>query len=209
MSVSCVIVGLNEWERFTLPFLNSIYRNDPALDVIVVDNGSDTTYPAIDKGLLIRSDEKLSYAGGINLGMKAATSDWVMVANNDVLIHKPVSERIEALDPDELHGFYLVSKELPGLFDWDYLSGWCLIAHKRLWDAVGDFDENCKPMYFEDADYSVRAARAGFGLRLHDRNEWGIVHLEDSRHKERREYMDQHKEQRNAIKQYVRGKHRD
>lgn len=207
MSVSCVIVGLNEWERFTKPLLDSIYRNDPDLNVVCVDNGSDTPYPPIEKGMLIRSVERKPYAGGINIGMKAVIDDWVMVVNNDVLINKPVSQRIEALSPNELHGFYLYHKDAQGLFDWDYLSGWCLIFHKRLWDSVGDFDENCKPMYFEDADFSVRAFRAGYRLNLHDRNDWGIVHLEDSRHKERREYMDRHMKERQAIKQYVRDKH--
>ena len=207
MAVTCLVVGLNEWERFTEPMIESCRNHAPDLRLLIVDNGSQPSYPIVDGAMVVRSDEPLSYAGGINYGMQHTNDDWVMVVNNDVLIHKPITERIENLDQNCLHGFHLAHKGQESPFAWDYLSGWCLIACRGLWQAVGDFDENCKPMYFEDADYSIRAVKAGFGLILHDREEWGVEHLGNERHKERRQTMNKMMTQRKLIMRYVREKH--
>lgn len=60
----------------------------PALEVIVVDNGSTpdpvpawrTKYP---RYTFIRSDANLGFAGGNNLGIQAATGDYLFLINND------------------------------------------------------------------------------------------------------------------------------
>jgi GT2 family glycosyltransferase len=78
---------------------------------------------------------------------------------------------------------------------------------KEIWNKVGDFDEKCAPMYFEDADYCKRVQKAGYKMQVEDRVDWGILHLEGERHKERRAYMKQHMAERNSIRLYVRAKH--
>ena len=88
-----------------------------------------------------------------------------------------------------------------------YLSGWCMLLSHQIFERIGDFDENLRPMYFEDADYSYRCTKAGVPLVSLDRDDWGIYHIEDERHKERRQYMIKHQAERKANRDYLRKKH--
>jgi GT2 family glycosyltransferase len=137
---------------------------------------------------------------------QAPDSDWYVLLNNDILLNKPISERVDKLDPKRIYGFCLYGPE-PALFAWSYMPSWCYFYHKELWNKVGDFDEKCAPMYFEDADYCKRVQNKGYKMQVEDRVEWGILHLEGERHKERRAYMKQHMSERNSIRLYVRAKH--
>ena len=44
----------------------------------------------------------------------------------------------------------------------DYISGGSLLINKEVWDELGGFDEVYYPAYFEDVDFCLRAANAGF-----------------------------------------------
>jgi GT2 family glycosyltransferase len=43
----------------------------------------------------------------------------------------------------------------------DYVSGACLMTPKKLWDALGGFDEHYAPAYYEDVDLAFRARKKG------------------------------------------------
>jgi GT2 family glycosyltransferase len=62
-------------------------------------------------------------------------------------------------------------------------------------------------MWFEDADYCIRAQKAGFGLKVLDRKEVGIRHFEDENMQERRAYMRKNMHERRINRQYVERKH--
>ena len=207
MTVSCIVVGLNEWERYTKPMLESTLKSNPDMPLVCVDNGSEPEYPDFELAQMVRLNKKYSYAGGLNTGLfLAPKSDWYIVINNDTLITKPIVKRFETLDHNCLYGFKLY--EAPGNhFPFDYLSGWCMFLSKTLIEVVGTFDEELAPMYFEDADLSYRASQQGFGLVELDRSDWGIAHLENIRHSERRQYMDKHIDERKQNRRYVMEKH--
>ena len=66
----------------------------PAREIIVVDNASADTSPAILKDLCARhpdlsvlwSKQNLGYAGGVNLALSAASGRYVAVLNMDVIV---------------------------------------------------------------------------------------------------------------------------
>jgi len=88
-SVSIITVNFNQ-HKINIDFLNSIKKNPSAhkVEVIFVDNGSaeefedeyKLIYPEI---IYIRSDKNLGFAGGNNLGIQAATGDYLLLLNND------------------------------------------------------------------------------------------------------------------------------
>ena len=92
ISVSIITVNFNQ-HQVNIDFLNSIKQTLSAhqLEVVFVDNGSDKTYEDVYKEIYpnliyIRSERNLGFAGGNNLGIKAATGDYLFFLNNDTEI---------------------------------------------------------------------------------------------------------------------------
>lgn len=63
------------------------------------------------------------------------------------------------LQPDEL------ADDTADLVDTALLTGCCIVAHREVWRRVGLFDERFF-LFFEDSDWSMRAAAAGVALRV-------------------------------------------
>ncbi|ASU33853.1 glycosyltransferase family 2 protein [Mucilaginibacter xinganensis] len=86
-TVSIITVNFNQ-PKITEELLWSIPSDYKNLEIIVVDNGSKTVsvnnwqanFPYVK---FIRSEENLGFAGGNNLGIKAATGDYLFLVNND------------------------------------------------------------------------------------------------------------------------------
>ena len=96
----------------TCALIDSIPLNDDSLEVIVVDNASKadeaTTiqqrYPQVR---VIKSDKNLGFAGGNNLGIKAAHGKYLFFLNNDTLLRPQTSyfrHLISRLGADEKIG---------------------------------------------------------------------------------------------------------
>ncbi len=96
--VTASVIVLNyKKEELTVECVKSVLAGDMTSDgyeVIVVDNGStDDGYALLEKGLhrfvnviLLRSDVNLGFAGGCNLGIKAAKGRYLIFLNNDTLV---------------------------------------------------------------------------------------------------------------------------
>ncbi len=105
--VSIITINYNSLE-YTLDLLRSIaenpYRNT---EIIVVDNASSNdpgpaileAYPTVQ---YIRSDINLGFAGGNNLGLKAAKGDYLFLVNNDTeFTNSLVFQLIDCFEKDE------------------------------------------------------------------------------------------------------------
>ncbi len=95
----------------TCELIESLPADDNSLEVIVVDNASTNDeateiaqrYPYVT---VVRSDRNLGFAGGNNLGIKAAHGKYLFFLNNDTLIHQPsdIQHLINRLESDEKIG---------------------------------------------------------------------------------------------------------
>lgn len=203
MTVSLVITGAGKWEEYTQPFLDSIARYATGFHVVCVDLGCE--YPDYPNVQMVRHP-LTSYAAALNLGIQAHKADWYFLCNNDMLITKPLDAgRVGSLNPDCLYSWVMVDKKTVGF---EYLESWSMFVSQKVLEAIGLFDENFRPMWFEGADLCYRAQQAGFQLAPPlDRNEWGIYHREEERMDERKAYMGKHIEQRRANRLYLWRKH--
>jgi len=98
--VSIITVNFNQ-PKVTEELLQSIFTKSkyPGLEIIVVDNGSEHD-PTAEWGTLyatvkfIRSATNLGFAGGNNLGIRAATGDYLFLVNNDTEFTEGLVEQL-------------------------------------------------------------------------------------------------------------------
>ncbi|HWA64344.1 MAG TPA: glycosyltransferase [Candidatus Paceibacterota bacterium] len=141
---------------------------------------------------LISSPRNLGFAGASNLGLTEAFekgADWVLFLNPDTWVENDFIARLKGLlgPSDGLVG--LAINEGPrtvygGTIEWlkptlvhihkperigpqTYAIGAALAISRRAYQIIGGLDEKYF-LYFEDADYSARAQRAGIPLTLTD-----------------------------------------
>ena len=119
--VSIITINYNE-SSVTMDMLESLkglaYKN---IEVLVVDNASPNDNPDIIKETfpeinLIKSKENLGFAGGNNLGVKAAKGEFLLFINNDTIVPENFIEPlVETLEND--HSIGMVSPKIK--FHWD------------------------------------------------------------------------------------------
>lgn len=96
IEISIITINFNGLED-TCALIDSIPFNDDSLEVIVVDNASKEDEASIIKQRypqvkVIRSDKNLGFAGGNNLGIKAAQGKYLFFINNDTLFRHQTSD---------------------------------------------------------------------------------------------------------------------
>ena len=159
MDVAVIIVGIDQWAELTLPATRSIRAQEPDTRIIVVDAGSKSPYPVMwDAGITsLRLDNSPSYAYAINQGIRAAgRTDWYLILNNDIFLHKPIMPIIAKLDPAHIYGRQIITEK-----GYTWLGLWLALISRQVWELVGEFDERFLLCGFEDADYCVRAKELG------------------------------------------------
>ena len=98
--LSIITINYNG-QKDTCELIESLPLEDKSIEVIVVDNASfqdeatiiEAQYPQVK---VIRSKKNLGFAGGNNLGIKAAKGKYLFFLNNDTLL-KPQTSDIRSL----------------------------------------------------------------------------------------------------------------
>ena len=101
---------------------------------------------------------------------------WFLCVNPDGLLHHRLLTELlrhSALHPGSLIEARQFPEEHPKPYDAGsgltvWASGACVLIPRRIYEAIGGFDENIF-MYMEDVDYGWRARTAGFGVHVAQR----------------------------------------
>ena len=152
-SVGVVIVGINQWEKYTLPLVESINKFEPDVEMVVIDNASDEPYPERD---YVHRIERASYAEAINIGVSKLDTDWILSMNNDVACQGMFIHIIDDLTPDKVYARQIIEEN-----GYVWFGNWIVLLPRKVWNKVGGFDPNFQMCGIEDADYSIRAMKEG------------------------------------------------
>lgn len=199
--VSIIILTWNQLD-YTQQCVTSIQRHtSEPHEIIFVDNGStDGTLPWLqqlvamhDNYRLISNRENMGFAKGCNQGIEAATGEYLLLLNNDVVVTECwLSGLLESLCSSPTNGIvgpmtnnisgvqqvsqvgYQRLEDLQG-FASAYrnryrhrriaqrrIVGFCMLFRSELVAKIGLLDEQFGSGNFEDDDYCVRAALAGY-----------------------------------------------
>lgn len=181
-----IVIPVHDQLGFTKGCLASLREHAADSEIVVVDNGStDGTaeYLTAQAGIaVIRNAENRGCAPAWNQGVAASGGEWVVILNNDVIVTAgwlegllafAGRERLDIVSPAiregaleyDLRGYArdFVSR-MAGLRRIGVADGICFMVGRRVFEAVGEFDENFRIGQFEDVDFFRRAAAAGFRL---------------------------------------------
>ncbi len=187
------------------------HRNDQPFEIICVDNASRDDSAAIIAAQfptvkLLRQPVNLGFAGGINVGIRAARGDAVVLLNQDCL---PQAGWLTALAVAfEQHPAFGVAgctiyfgdgkldhagarMTRPAAFGEhlteisagpsvvDYVTGAAMAIRRNVFDTIGLFDDGFYPAYYEECDFCYRAREHGFQIGYVPAAK--ITHLRSSR----------------------------
>ena len=106
LTLSIITVNFNGLKD-TCKLIDTLPLEDQSIEVIVVDNASkedeasiiEERYPTVN---VIRSEKNLGFAGGNNLGLKAARGKYLFFINNDTLLQtSDFRHLVNRLESDE------------------------------------------------------------------------------------------------------------
>lgn len=186
MDIDIVIPVFNQLS-YTRKCIDSLLSTEGKnVNILVIDNGStDGTaeYLRSVTGInVIENPENLGCAGAWNQGVRETTSEWIVILNNDVilssgwlegLLHFAIEEGLDLVSPAIREGELNYDIEsyardyverMKSVARHGVVDGICFMVRRRVFDAIGLFDEKFRIGQFEDSDFFRRARIAGFRL---------------------------------------------
>jgi len=159
MKISALIIGIDGWQKYTFPLIDSIQQYEPDCQIVVIDNASIEPYPSLP---YVHRTERLCYSKAINTAARlAGDSDWYVVLSNDVLCTGPFAAMLASVPANMIAGPCL--KEVQSFA---YLEGWCVCIPTEIWNELGGWDENFQVSSYEDVDFTTRAIKAGYKVAV-------------------------------------------
>ena len=185
MKYSVVIPTYNNCEKYLKPCIDSIVKHTEMTDVelVISANGcTDNTaqylaylQTAIPNIVVVWHEKPLGFAKATNNGIRVASSDKIVLLNNDTLIlGDDWLQRLDCGAPaitTVLTQFSPITKQKFGVF-------FCTMIHKKVFDTIGFLDETFGTGGCEDIDFCRRASDAGFNLTdVGYNNDFPIYHV--------------------------------
>lgn len=181
--------------------LQAVYaQSGPLLhELICVDNASadgsaDLIATQFPQATLLCQPVNLGFAGGVNVGLHAATGDLMVLLNQDCVVRAGYLDALvtavsanprigivgaqifnedgsvnhvgAVLERPLAYGTHQteIQADTPQLAD--YVTGALLGITRTAWQAISDFDEGFYPAYFEETDYCYRARLHNFAVAV-------------------------------------------
>lgn len=169
------------------------------------DNSFEEARRRFRKFHFIKNNHNIGFAGGNNVAIKWALekmAEYVFLLNNDAIIEKnTLTKMVEAMEQDQDLGIsspiiYQGESDkiwfAGGKINWlkmktehndakrqktDYITGCAMLIRKNVFAKIGLLDERFF-LYYEDADFSYRTRKNGFGLIIISKT--AVYHLEKS-----------------------------
>lgn len=193
MKYSIVIPTYNHCNDLLKPCVDSIFKftNMGEVELIISANGcTDETRTYLDaltqqftslgfsKNLkVVWNDPPLGYSRACNVGIRAATTDLIVLLNNDtVLLGQEPSTWLKMLEqPFNLNpkcGISCVVKGPSAPAGHDFAIFFCVMIHRKVFDKIGLLNEIYGVGGGEDTEFCIECERAGFEVCLALENRW-------------------------------------
>ena len=176
MKYSIVIPTYNHCEKYLKPCIDSIikYSDMTNIELVVSANGCKDNSKAYLEYLktaiptlkVVWSDEALGYSKATNEGIKVATTNHIILLNNDTLfLEQNKDQWLDILskpfsDPD--CGISCIIKGHSEPADKMFAVFFCVMVHRKVFDKIGLLNEEYGVGGGEDTEFSIETEKAGF-----------------------------------------------
>jgi glycosyltransferase involved in cell wall biosynthesis len=185
MKYSVVIPTYNHCDDLLKPCVESIFgcSNLADIELIISANGcSDNTSQYLDElrykfnqlnlannFKVAWSDAPLGYPKATNEGIKLATTDKIVLLNNDcILLQQKQNDWLnilnEPFEKDEKCGVSCVVKEYSRVMNCDFAIFFCVMIARKLFDEIGYLNEEFTPGSGEDMEFCILAQQKGYTI---------------------------------------------
>jgi FkbM family methyltransferase len=183
---SVVIPTYNHCDDLLKPCVESIlqYTHMKEVELIIVANGCvDNTQEYVAQlqqqfaqiGMVhhvkvISHDAPLGYSKACNEGIRAASTDFIVLLNNDCVLlpqarHTWLHMLHAPFEADDSMGISCVVKSWSDPAAHDFAIFFCVMIHRKVFDAIGVLNEAYGVGGGEDTEFSIECERAGFRVR--------------------------------------------
>lgn len=158
-AIMCLSEETAEMTRNMIADIREEMKDRSDIEFIIVDNASTFGIEDMknDADIYIRLPKNAGWGGGLNVGMKVASGDFFLFANNDIRITIGwVDLLLERFASNIKIG--TISIHWPGGF-----SGSFFAIRKEIYEKIGGFDEIYFPLgHAQDCDYLYRLMSEGW-----------------------------------------------
>jgi len=161
--------------------IKSIIRSEPKhhFHIILFEKQEDVDYKFEDYGwdvTVLQQDGEFNYNRYMNEGTSMGSAEWVIWANNDIVVESDFMTEIMRLSDkystsswccndgrltDAILPELGMPEALPGYVIRYNLNGWFIVARRIIWDVIGGLDETHSFWYSDDA-YAAQLQRYNF-----------------------------------------------
>ena len=192
MKYSIVIPTYNHCDDLLKPCIESLLKHSNINDIelVISANGcTDNTFEYLgalsekfsylglkDHIKIAWSKEPLGYAGATNEGVKLATTDLIVLLNNDVVILNQSKSYWLTLLEDQFNnpncGISAVSKVMSEPAGRIFAIFFCVMIHRKVFNKIGLISMDYGTGGGEDTEFCIEAENAGFEVHEVDSKTW-------------------------------------
>jgi len=161
--------------QMTKNCIDSARQDGAELNIIVIETGKEYKYDVDIIQNYSAYYSEFNYNRALNLGLKCATGDVHILANNDIVFQEGWSVIGSLMESNGYHSASALSQDAKGFKRGYYvyegyeigkhITGWCLFMDKFCRDIIGPLDESCN-FWYSDNLYAcqLKAAHLRHGL---------------------------------------------
>ena len=193
MKYTVVIPTYNHCDDLLKPCVESIFKYTDVTDIelIISANGcKDNTFTYLaslkekysllgipDNLKIVWNSDALGYSRACNAGIEVATTDLIVLLNNDTVLlpqekNRWVKQLASVFEGNEKAGISCLIKSESEPAGHDFAIFFCVMIHRRVFDAIGLLSLDYGAGGGEDTEFSIECERAGFQVLECVSKEW-------------------------------------
>ena len=181
MNIDCIILTKTSDERFysmTCQTINTLLESEPShqFHIKLIESNYSSAYNYVYPNIIetLKPVESFNYNRFLNFGLDLCTSDWIIISNNDVIYtpgwlttllaeHEKDNDLLSMCpyEPKWHSAYYPIAVDVNYGYNYKtFVTGWCIVANKKVFQTIGKLDERF-PFWYQDDDYGLTLQKYG------------------------------------------------